>query len=94
MQMVCAPGRTRTYDLEIRSLLLYPLSYGRSLSARRLPLDGRMTLSHYRVPFSMLPFPISTNAHEPRTLRSGSFLVQLPRRYSRSRVLLISAAGR
>ena len=26
--MFCAPGRTRTYDRQIRRLLLYPLSYG------------------------------------------------------------------
>ena len=26
--MSCAPGRTRTYDRQIRRLLLYPLSYG------------------------------------------------------------------
>jgi hypothetical protein len=26
--MICAPGRTRTYDRQIRRLLLYPLSYG------------------------------------------------------------------
>jgi hypothetical protein len=26
--MLCAPGRTRTYDRQIRRLLLYPLSYG------------------------------------------------------------------
>ena len=25
---ICAPGRTRTYDRQIRRLLLYPLSYG------------------------------------------------------------------
>jgi hypothetical protein len=24
----CAPGRNRTYDRQIRRLLLYPLSYG------------------------------------------------------------------
>ena len=28
MAMFCAPGRTRTYDRQIRRLLLYPLSYG------------------------------------------------------------------
>jgi hypothetical protein len=26
--MYCAPGRNRTYDRQIRRLLLYPLSYG------------------------------------------------------------------
>ena len=26
--MFCAPGRNRTYDRQIRRLLLYPLSYG------------------------------------------------------------------
>ena len=26
--LFCAPGRTRTYDRQIRRLLLYPLSYG------------------------------------------------------------------
>ena len=25
---ICAPGRNRTYDRQIRRLLLYPLSYG------------------------------------------------------------------
>ena len=32
--MFCAPGRTRTYDRQIRRLLLYPLSYG-GLGTRR-----------------------------------------------------------
>jgi hypothetical protein len=32
--MCCAPGRNRTYDRQIRRLLLYPLSYG-GLGARR-----------------------------------------------------------
>jgi hypothetical protein len=32
----CAPGRNRTYDRQIRRLLLYPLSYG-GLGAPSLP---------------------------------------------------------
>ena len=32
--MFCAPGRNRTYDRQIRRLLLYPLSYG-GLGAHR-----------------------------------------------------------
>jgi hypothetical protein len=32
--LFCAPGRTRTYDRQIRRLLLYPLSYG-GLETRR-----------------------------------------------------------
>lgn len=32
-----APGRTRTYNLRIRSPLLYPLSHGRSLSVQIVP---------------------------------------------------------
>jgi hypothetical protein len=34
----CAPGRTRTYDRQIRRLLLYPLSYGGREYARLLAL--------------------------------------------------------
>ena len=37
--MFCAPGRNRTYDRQIRRLLLYPLSYG-GLGTRR-PLAVR-----------------------------------------------------
>ena len=33
--MNCAPGRTRTYDRQIRRLLLYPLSYGGGSRALR-----------------------------------------------------------
>ena len=32
----CAPGWSRTSDQEIRRLLLYPLSYGRSVAALRM----------------------------------------------------------
>jgi hypothetical protein len=35
--MFCAPGRTRTYDRQIRRLLLYPLSYGGQERAVRGP---------------------------------------------------------
>jgi hypothetical protein len=35
--MFCAPGRTRTYDRQIRRLLLYPLSYGGLEARRRCP---------------------------------------------------------
>ncbi len=31
-----APGGTRTHDLQVRNLTLYPLSYGRTRCRRRL----------------------------------------------------------
>ena len=37
--MFCAPGRNRTYDRQIRRLLLYPLSYG---GRERRPCCGRL----------------------------------------------------
>ena len=39
--MFCAPGRNRTYDRQIRRLLLYPLSYGGRERAVRAPY-GRL----------------------------------------------------
>jgi hypothetical protein len=35
--MFSAPGRNRTYDRQIRRLLLYPLSYGGLEARRRCP---------------------------------------------------------
>ena len=34
MGEVGAPGGTRTHDLQVRNLTLYPLSYGRNLAER------------------------------------------------------------
>jgi hypothetical protein len=43
--MFCAPGRTRTYDRQIRRLLLYPLSYGGPTSVPSLVRTAG--LAHY-----------------------------------------------
>jgi hypothetical protein len=44
--MFCAPGRTRTYDRQIRRLLLYPLSYGGQKRAVRSRTAGsRITVA-------------------------------------------------
>jgi hypothetical protein len=44
--MFCAPGRTRTYDRQIRRLLLYPLSYGGQEHAVRARTAGsRITVA-------------------------------------------------
>jgi hypothetical protein len=43
---VCAPGRTRTYDRQIRRLLLYPLSYGgRSTPFIEIDAGSRITVA-------------------------------------------------
>ena len=49
--MFCAPGRNRTYDRQIRRLLLYPLSYG-GLGARRQcrTASSRITVAPDLVP--------------------------------------------
>jgi hypothetical protein len=42
----CAPGRNRTYDRQIRRLLLYPLSYGGQKRAVRSRTAGsRITVA-------------------------------------------------
>ena len=43
--MFCAPGRTRTYDRQIRRLLLYPLSYGGLRACR--PVGRTAGLAHH-----------------------------------------------
>jgi hypothetical protein len=44
--MFCAPGRNRTYDRQIRRLLLYPLSYGGPERAVRIrPASSRITVA-------------------------------------------------
>ena len=47
--MFCAPGRTRTYDRQIRRLLLYPLSYGgRERAVRDRTAGSRITVAPER----------------------------------------------
>jgi hypothetical protein len=42
----CAPGRNRTYDRQIRRLLLYPLSYGgRECAVRTSTASSRITVA-------------------------------------------------
>ena len=44
--MFCAPGRNRTYDRQIRRLLLYPLSYGgRECAVRTSTASSRITVA-------------------------------------------------
>jgi hypothetical protein len=44
--MFCAPGRNRTYDRQIRRLLLYPLSYGgRERAVRTSTTSSRITVA-------------------------------------------------
>ena len=44
--MFCAPGRNRTYDRQIRRLLLYPLSYGgRERAVRTGTASSRITVA-------------------------------------------------
>jgi hypothetical protein len=44
--MFCAPGRNRTYDRQIRRLLLYPLSYGgRERVVRTSTASSRITVA-------------------------------------------------
>ena len=43
--MFCAPGRNRTYDRQIRRLLLYPLSYGGRERAVRPTASSRITVA-------------------------------------------------
>jgi hypothetical protein len=44
--MFCAPGRNRTYDRQIRRLLLYPLSYGgRERGVRTSTASSRITVA-------------------------------------------------
>jgi ketosteroid isomerase-like protein len=44
--MFCAPGRNRTYDRQIRRLLLYPLSYGgRSTPFIEIDAGSRITVA-------------------------------------------------
>jgi hypothetical protein len=44
--MFCAPGRNRTYDRQIRRLLLYPLSYGgRERAVRTRTASSRITVA-------------------------------------------------
>jgi hypothetical protein len=44
--MFCAPGRNRTYDRQIRRLLLYPLSYGgRERAAGASTASSRITVA-------------------------------------------------
>jgi hypothetical protein len=42
--MFCAPGRNRTYDRQIRRLLLYPLSYGGRI-VQALHAGSRITVA-------------------------------------------------
>jgi hypothetical protein len=43
--MFSAPGRTRTYDRQIRRLLLYPLSYGGSRERTVPELYARLRIT-------------------------------------------------
>ena len=40
MEEVGAPGGTRTHDLQVRNLTLYPLSYGRTRRCARTGGEG------------------------------------------------------
>jgi hypothetical protein len=49
--MFCAPGRNRTYDRQIRRLLLYPLSYGgRERAVRTSTASSGITVAPDLVP--------------------------------------------
>ena len=71
----CAPGRTRTCDLEIRRLLLYPLSYGghgtRAGCRRqcrcagcRAPVNRRGGAAPHLVPRPVPPFARQVRRHD------------------------------
>jgi hypothetical protein len=63
--MFCAPGRNRTYDRQIRRLLLYPLSYG-GLGTRR-PLAVRTGSHHCSAGIAGMT-PSSESAYETQIL--------------------------
>jgi hypothetical protein len=82
--MFCAPGRNRTYDQQIRRLLLYPLSYGgRAFYAGSTPSAGSTVgLAHHCSAGSVVcgcSRTAGTSADSPNSLQSSPRSAFMPR---------------